>query len=64
MSRHPDPIVRRILARDRAQARVKRRVAALLDYIQANPDARRATDAESRRLDDLLGESDRLRRRL
>ena len=61
MSRHTDPIVRRILVRDRAQVRVKRRVAALLAYLDANPWASRA---ETRRLDDLLGEADRLRRAL
>jgi len=63
VSRHPDPIVRRILVRDRAQARVKRRVAALLAYLNADNDAM-PYDAETRRLDALLGEADRLRRRL
>jgi hypothetical protein len=60
VSRHPDPIVRRILAYNRAQARVVRRVAALLDYLDAGLGA----DAETRRLDDLLGEADKLRRAL
>ncbi len=62
MSRHPDPIVRRVLAYDRAQARVRRRVAALLAYLDAVP--MRPPDATSRRLDDLLGQADRLRRAL
>jgi hypothetical protein len=62
MTRHPDPIVRRILLRDRAQARVKRRVDALLDYVFRDP--KLLPDAEARRLDDLLGEADRLRRAL
>ena len=60
MSRHPDPIVRRCLAYDRAQARVKRRVAALLAYLDAEP--MRPPDATTRRLDDLLGQADRMRR--
>lgn len=65
MSRHPDPIVRRILAYDRAQARVKRRVAALIAYLDAGPmRPPRSPDAETRRLDDLLGEADQLRRAL
>ena len=62
MSRHPDPIVRRILAHDRAQARVKRRVAALIAYLDVPAGyAWRTPDAETRRLDELLGEADRLR---
>ena len=67
MTRHPDPIVRRILLRDRAQARVKRRVAALIAYLDTTAGrlgATRTTDPETRRLDDLLGEADRLRRAL
>lgn len=62
MSRHPDPIVRRILAYRRAQARVERRVAALMAYLDT--ERMRPFDAETRRLDDLLGEADRLRRAL
>jgi hypothetical protein len=62
VTRHPDPIVRRILAYDRAHARVRRRVAALLAYLDAEP--MRSPDATTRRLDDLLGEADRLRRGL
>ena len=66
MSRHPDPIVRRCLIYDRAQARVRRRVAALIAYLDAVPVgyAWRPPDAETRRLDDLLGEADQLRRSL
>ena len=64
MSRHPDPIIRRILAYDRAQARVKRRVAALLTYIDAHPDACGERRNVLRRLDGLLGQADRLRRAL
>ena len=60
MSRHPDPIVRRCLAYDRAHTRVKRRVAALLAYLDAEP--MRPPDATTRRLDDLLGQADRMRR--
>jgi hypothetical protein len=62
VSRHPDPIVRRFLVYDRAQVRVKRRVAALIDYLDAVD--MRHPDPETRRLDDLLGEADRLRRAL
>jgi hypothetical protein len=62
VTRHPDPIVRRVLAYDRAQARVRRRVAALIAYLDAEP--MRAPDAATRRLDDLLGQADRLRRAL
>jgi len=64
MTRHPDPVVRRILAADRARRRVKRRTDSLLAYIETHPDAWRATDAELRRLDDLEGEADALRRAL
>ncbi len=64
MSRHPDPIVRRILVYDRAQARVRRRVAVLLAYLDGHPEATRGTDDALRRLDDLEGEADRLRRAL
>ena len=63
MTRHPDPIVRRILLRDRAQARVKRRVAALIAHLGWD-DTWGDPDAETRRLDDLLGEADKLRRAL
>jgi hypothetical protein len=62
MSRHADPIVRRCLVYDRAQARVKRRVAALIAYLDA--ETMRHPDAVTRRLDDLLGEADRLRKEL
>jgi hypothetical protein len=62
MTHHPDPIVRRILAYDRARARCNRRVVALLLYLDAVP--MRPMDAETRRLDDLLGEADALRRAL
>jgi hypothetical protein len=64
MTRHPDPTVRRILAYERAQARTKRRVAALLDYVGTGPLRPTLPDAETRRLDDLLGEADKLRRAL
>ena len=64
MSAHPDPIIRRALAYDRARARVRRRVAALLAYIDAHPEATRATNPELRRLDDLEGEAGGLRRAL
>ena len=60
MTRHPDPIIRRVLIYDRARARVRRRVAALLAYLDAEP--MRPPDAMTRRLDDLLGQADRLRR--
>jgi hypothetical protein len=60
--RHPDPIVRRCLAYDRALVRVHRRVDNLLDYLNAEP--MRFSDAETGRLDDLLGQADRLRRAL
>jgi hypothetical protein len=62
MTRHPDPIVRRVFAYDRARARVRRRVAALIAYLDADP--MRPPDAVTRRLDDLLGQADRLRRAL
>ena len=62
MTRQPDPIVRRVLVYDRARARVGRRVAALLAYLDAEP--MRPSDATTRRLDDLLGQADRLRRAL
>ena len=59
--RHPDPIIRRALAYDRARARVRRRVALLLAYL----DGRAATrPGELERLDDLLGEADATRRAL
>jgi hypothetical protein len=61
MTRHPDPIVRRLFVRDRAQARVKRRVAALVAYLDADT---LYAEQVVRRLDDLLGEADRLRRAL
>lgn len=57
-----NPIVRRILAYDRARARVRRRVAALIAYLDAETTVN--SDAKLRRLDDLLGQADRLRRAL
>jgi hypothetical protein len=63
VTRHPDPIVRRILVYDRAQARVKRRVAALIACLDAGP-AWPKGDPEIRRLYDLLGQADRLRKAL
>lgn len=62
MSRQPDPIIRRVLLYDRASARLRRRVAALLAYLDADPT--RTPDASLRRLDDLLGEADRLKKGL
>ena len=64
MTRHPDPIVRRILVERRAQVRLRRRVEALLAFIATHPDATRGTSVELRRLDDLEGEADALRRAL
>jgi hypothetical protein len=63
MTRHPDPIVRHILVYDRARARVRRRVAALIAYLDTL-EGILGPDATTRRLDDLLGEADRLRRAL
>ena len=60
--RRADPVLRRILAHDRARARVGRRVAALLAYLDADP--MRGADATTRRLDNLLGQADRLTRAL
>ena len=59
-----DPVVRRILARDRASARVRRRVVTMLDYVETHPEATRANSSAIRRLDDLLGEAGRLRNAL
>jgi uncharacterized protein Yka (UPF0111/DUF47 family) len=65
VSFHPlDPIYRRVPLRARAAARVQRRVDALLAYMDAHLEATRGTDATLRRLDDLEGEADRLRREL
>jgi hypothetical protein len=64
MTRHPDPIVRRILAGDRARVRTRRRVDALLVFLATHPDATRGTSVELRRLDDLEGEADALRKML
>ena len=64
MSRHPDPLVRRCLVYDRALARTKRREELLLGYLYSHPEATRGTDDALRRLDDLEGEADRLRRAL
>lgn len=48
----------------RSSARRLRRVMALIAYCDTHPDATRDNDAELRRLDDLVGEADQLRRRL
>lgn len=64
MTRRPDPIVRRVLLHDRARARTKRRVAALILYLEAYPDRTRDGWEALERLDDLVGEADALRRRL
>jgi hypothetical protein len=64
MTRHPVPIVRRILAGDRARRRLRRRVDALIGFLNTHPDATRGTSDELRRLDDLVGEADVLRRAL
>jgi hypothetical protein len=64
VTRNPDPIVRRILVERRAQVRHRRRVEALLAFIATHPDATRGTSSELRRLDDLEGEADALRRAL
>jgi hypothetical protein len=60
--RHSDPVLRRILAHERARARVRRRIAALLAYLDGEP--MRGADVTTRRLDDLLGQADRLMRDL
>ncbi|MCX7336324.1 MAG: hypothetical protein NTV85_32875, partial [Hyphomicrobiales bacterium] len=54
--RHPDPIIRRALAYDRARARVRRRVALLRAYLDGRP-----RPGELERLEDLLGEADATR---
>ena len=59
VTRDPDPIVRRVLVYDRARARTRRRVRLLVAYLDADP--MRLPDATTRRLDDLLGQADRLR---
>ena len=64
MTRHPDPTVRRILAGDRARKRLRRRVDALIAFLSTHPDVTRGTSPELRRLDDLVGEADVLRRAL
>jgi uncharacterized protein YijF (DUF1287 family) len=73
VTRDPDPIIRRVLIYDRARARVHRRVDNLLDYLNADckdmpacgdGTGTRPPDAMTRRLDDLLGQADRLRRAL
>ena len=64
MNRHPDPIVRRALAYDRARARVKRRALALIDYVDSHPDWEWGECPGLDRLDDLVGEADALRRAL
>ena len=62
--KHTDPLYRRHFLYDRASARTKRRVAAVLAYIDTHPRASRSTDAGLRRLDDLLGEAGELRSRI
>jgi hypothetical protein len=61
VTRHPDPLYRRHFLYVRAQARVKRRVAAVLAFIDLHPDCTRGNCATLRRLDDLLGEAGALR---
>jgi hypothetical protein len=56
--------VRRILAGDRARKRLRRRVDALIGFLNTHPDATRGTSVELRRLDDLEGEADVLRKML
>lgn len=55
---------RRILIRDRAEHRTLRRVRAILEYIAEKPSSSRYNDPELERLDDLIGEADRLVRTL
>lgn len=62
--RERDPLRRRVVLRAHAVFRVKRRVTALLAYIDAHPEATRDSDDALRRLDDLLGEAERLRKAL
>lgn len=62
--RERDPLRRRSLIYVRAGIRVRRRVAALLAYLDAHPETTRDESAAIRRLDDLLGEAERLRRAL
>lgn len=61
--RNPDPLHRRIHVREMAHRRRLRRVAALLLRLDSGT-LWAATDPELRRLDDLLGEADRLWNRL
>lgn len=59
-----DPLYRRHFAYDRASVRIKRRVTALLAYIEAHPQATCGNSATLRRLDDMLGQAERLRKTL
>lgn len=55
---------RRIVLRERAMRRRAHRVANLLEYLADRPSATRYNDPELARLDDLIGEADRLVRAL
>ena len=63
-TRGQPPDHRRIRIRDRAEERTLRRVRLLLEYIAERPTASRSTDPVIERLDDIIGEADRLVRSL
>jgi len=63
-TRGRSPDHRRIIIEKRARARIRRRAIALLAFIDEHPTSTRATVPELARLDDLVGEADRLWRTL
>ena len=62
--RHVDPLYRRHNLHVWAGIRARRRAATLLAYLDAHPEATREAHAAIRRLDDLVGEAEQLRRKL